>query len=82
MVECRGGNLEDYFLYNYEELKIPDSVRIAHTVVAVTNLYATESGTRLWTIQSTCFDSATMHEAYFEEAEAIARQLKIDKLIG
>ena len=82
LAECRGGDLEDYFLYNYEELKVPDSVRIAHTVVAVTNLYDAESGARLWTIQSTCFERSTMHEVYFEEAEAIARQLRIDNLIG
>lgn len=82
IAECRGGDPEDYFLYDYEMLKEPDSVRIAHTVVAVTNLYATETGKRLWTIQSTCFEKATMHEVLSEEADAIARQLTIDRLIG
>jgi hypothetical protein len=82
LAECRGGDPEDYFLYDYEELKEPDSVRIAHTVVAVTNLYEAASGSRLWTIQSTCFEKATMGEVFSDEAEAIARQLRIDKLIG
>ena len=82
LAECRGGDLEDYFLYDYEELKVPDSVRLAHTVVAVTNLYEADSGTRLWTIQSTCFERTTMHEVYYEEARAIANQLRIDNLIG
>ncbi|MDH3441155.1 MAG: hypothetical protein OEM63_10405 [Gammaproteobacteria bacterium] len=82
LAECRGGDPEDYFLYDYEMLKEPDSVRIAHTVVAITNLYDTGSGSRLWTIQSTCFEKATMHEVLSEEAEAIARQLVFDRLIG
>lgn len=80
--ECRGGDPEDYFLYDYEELKEPDSVRIAHTVVAITNLYDTGSGARLWTIQSTCFEKATIREVLVDEAAAIARQLRIDRLIG
>ena len=82
LAECRGGDPEDYFLYDYEMLKEPDSVRIAHTVVAITNLYDTESGSRVWTIQSTCFEKATMHEVLSEEAKAIANQLRFDRLIG
>lgn len=80
--ECRGGDPADYFLYDYSELKEPDNVRIAHTVVAVTNLYDASNGERIWTIQSTCFEKATMSEVLIEEATAIARQLGIDGLIG
>ena len=82
IAECRGGDPEDYFLYDYEMLKEPDSVRIAHTVVAITNLYVSGAGSRRWTMQSTCFEKATMHEVLSEEAEAIARQLVFDRLIG
>jgi hypothetical protein len=81
LAECRGGDPADYFLYDYNELKEPDSVRVAHTVVAMTNLYEVASGTRLWTIQSTCFEKSTMHEVLIDEAEAIAKQLRIDGLI-
>lgn len=80
--ECRGGDPADYFLYDYEELKEPDTVRLAHTVIAVTNLYDAADGERIWTIQSTCFEKATMNEVLIEEAEAITRQLQIDDLIG
>ncbi len=82
IAECREGDPADYFLYDYDELKQPDTVRITHTVVAVTNLYDASSGERLWTIQSTCFDKATMNEVLLDESEAIARQLRIDGLIG
>jgi hypothetical protein len=80
--ECRGGDPVDYFLYDHRELKEPDSVKIAHTVVAVTNLYDASDGERLWTIQSTCFEKASMDEVLQEEAKAIVRQLQIDKLVG
>lgn len=82
LAECRGGDPADYFLYDYDELKEPNSVRMAHTVVAITNLYDAGARQRIWTIQSTCFEKSTMEEVLIEEAEAIARQLKTDKLIG
>jgi len=79
--ECRGGDPADYFLYDYSELKEPDTVRVAHTVVAVTNLYTVGDRKRLWTIQSTCFDRETIDEGLLGEAAAITRQLRIDRLI-
>lgn len=80
--ECRGGDPVDYFLYDHRELKEPDSVKIAHTVVAVTNLYDASDGKRLWTIQSTCFEKSSMDEVLQEEANAIVKQLQIDKLVS
>ena len=80
--ECREGDPIDYFLYDYRELKEPDSVKVAHTVVAVTNLYDASNGERLWTIQSTCFEKASMDEVLQEEAKAIVRQLQIDNLVS
>lgn len=79
--ECRGGSPIDYFLYDHEVLSSPDSVKLAHTVVVVTNLYDAASRERIWTIQSTCFEKSTMREVLLEEANAIVRQLRIDKLI-
>lgn len=80
--ECREGDPIDYFLYDYRELKEPDSVKVAHTVVAVTNLYDASNGERLWTIQSTCFEKASMDEVLQEEAKAIVKQLQIDNLVS
>lgn len=80
--ECRGGDPLDYFLYDHRELKEPDTVKIAHTVVAVSNLYDASDGERLWTIQSTCFEKSSMDEVLREEAKAIVRQLQIDNLVG
>lgn len=82
LAECRGDETMRYSLYEQQELKEADSVKLAHTVVAITNLYEASSGQRLWTIQSTCFEKASMDEVLQEEARAIVRQLQIDKLVG
>lgn len=81
MSECRGGDPLDYFLYDRVILAEPDSVKVAHTVVVITNLYDARTQDRIWTIQSTCFEKSRMSEAIREEANAIVRQLGIDKLI-
>ena len=78
---CRGGDLVDYFLYDHKVVREPDSVKVAHTVTVVTNLYDATSRDRVWTIQSTCFDKASMEVVLLEEASAIVRQLGIDELI-
>jgi hypothetical protein len=80
--ECRGGNPADYFLYDHEELREPDSVSFAHEVVVVSNLYDADTGARLWTIQSTCVDKAELESVMADEARAIVRQLRQDGLIG
>jgi hypothetical protein len=79
--ECRGGNPVDYFLYDHEELREPDSVAIAHEVVMVTNLYDSQDGARIWTIQSTCFEKSDFDTILRQEAQAIVRQLRRDGLI-
>lgn len=78
---CRGGSPVDYFLYDRKILIEPDSIKVAHTVVVITNLYDSASRERVWSIQSTCFDKATMDEVLLDETDAIVRQLRIDKLI-
>ena len=82
VAECRAGSEAEFSLYENRELKEPESVRQAHTIAVVTNLYDTASGERLWTIQSTCFEKATMDDVLQEEARAIVRQLRTDRLVG
>lgn len=79
--ECRGGNPVDLFLYDHEELREPDSVTFAHEVTMVTNLYDADTGKRIWTIQSTCFDRADFDAVLRQEAQAIVRQLRRDGLV-
>ena len=78
---CRGGDPIDFFLYDHEFIKEPDSVKVAHTVAVISNLYDGDSHERVWSIQSTCFEKASLREALREEAIAITRQLRLDELI-
>lgn len=79
---CRSGDPADYFLYDYDEIKVPNTLKVAHTVVAVSSLYDASNGERLWSIQSTCFDKATFNDVLDEEARVITRQLLNDGLVG
>lgn len=78
---CRSGDPVDYFLYDHKVLREPDSVKIANTIIVITNLYDSSSRDRIWTIQSTCFDKTSIAEMLGDEATAIVRQLRIDELI-
>ncbi len=78
---CRRGDPVDYFLYDHDVIAEPDSVKVAHTVVVISNLYDGRSHERIWTIQSTCFGKDSMTDVLLEEASVIARQLRIDELI-
>lgn len=78
---CRGGDPVDYFLYDRKVLREPDSVKLAHTVIVITNLYDAVSHNRVWTIQSTCFEKTSMSDVLLDVANAIIRQLRIDGLI-
>lgn len=78
---CRRGDPVDYFLYDHKVIREPDSVKVAHTVVVVTNLYDAGNQDRVWTIQSTCFEKTSMSDVLLDESNAIVRQLRIDELI-
>lgn len=78
---CRGGDPIDYFLYDHKVIREPDSVKLAHTVIVIANMYDAGSQDRIWTIQSTCFEKSSMSAVLLDEANAIVRQLRIDELI-
>ena len=78
---CRGGDPVDYFLYDHKVIRESDSVKLALTVIVITNLYDAGSQERVWTIQSTCFEKTSMSAVLLDEAIAIVRQLHIDQLI-
>jgi len=78
---CRGGDPVDYFLYDHDIIVEPDSVKVAHTVVVISNLYDGRSHERVWSIQSTCFGKDSLSEVMEKEAGAIVQRLRIDDLI-
>lgn len=78
---CRGGDPVDYFLYDHDVIVEPDSVKMAQTVVVISNLYDGRSHERVWSIQSTCFGKDGLSEIMEKEASVIVRRLRIDELI-
>lgn len=80
-VTCRRGEPYDLFLYDYEELPIPDEIIVKQQVVLTANLYRADEGTHLWGIQSECFDQASVNEALSRHARHVVAELTRAKLI-
>lgn len=78
---CRGGNLVDYFLYDHDVIREPDSIKAAYDVVVISSLYDVVTRERVWSIQSTCFDRSNMSDALRDEARIIVQQLRNDERI-
>lgn len=79
---CRKGDFYDPFLYDYPEVKEPDTVSVSHTVVVIASLYDGLSNDRLWTVQSTCFDKRSSMAFMADQSATIAAQLKKDRLLN
>ena len=77
---CRGGDLEDYFLYDYEVVTEPVTIKILHNVVTVSSVFDVATEENLWNIQSTCLERTSMDEIMADEASAIVNQLRYDGL--
>jgi hypothetical protein len=73
--------LADFFRYDYVEYADPLSVATVRTVVLATDLYSSASETRVWGIESTQLDKATISEAIDGAAAAIVSALGRDRLI-
>ena len=78
---CRRGNLADYFLYDHDVIREPDSLKAAYEVIVISSLYDVATRKRVWAIQSTCFEKSSMSVALLEEARVIVQQLRVDELI-
>ena len=79
--KCRGGNAIEIFLYDHDMLREPDSVSVASEVAIVTNLYDASSGSRVWTIQTTCLDKASLDDVLHRSTGAIVRELRLSGLV-
>jgi hypothetical protein len=80
-VTCRRGAPYDFFLYDYEELPIPDEIVITQQAVLTADLYRADEGTRLWGIRSECFELSSINEALSRHASNTVAALKRAELI-
>ena len=76
----KGGNLLDAFRYDYDELTTPTESDVQMKVRLVTDLYDVETGSRLYTIESTTEQAETSSEVIIAESQSIAKRLRKDKL--
>ena len=74
-VTCRQGAPYDLFLYDYEELPLPDEIIFKEDVILSANLYRAGDGSHLWGIQSQCFDQASVNQALSRHAGHIVEEL-------
>lgn len=79
--QVRGGNLLDFFRYDYKEVTSPayDDVRI--DVVFVSDVYDVETKQRVYSVESGTAHGSTNYEIVTAEARAIVRRLAKDGLI-
>ena len=80
-----GGNVVDFFRYDYEDVEQPGYLQAKVTVVLSTNLYETASGKLVYSIESVTTDkdteySSVVYEVIENTSVEIARRLRRDGL--
>ena len=80
-----GGNVVDFFRYDYEDVEQPGYLQAKVTVVLSTNLYETASGKLVYSIESATTDKNTeynsvVYKVIENTSLEIARRLRRDGL--
>jgi len=73
--------LADFFRYDYAEYQDPMTITTVLTVVLATDLYSLADETRIWSVESTSFDKATVDATIDGASRAISDALSRDGLI-
>jgi hypothetical protein len=79
--EVRGGNLMDYFRYDYEEITQPSYSEYALDLFLVSDFYDVESQERIYSVESSTAHGETTYQIVIDESKAIVARLKKDHLI-
>lgn len=79
---ARGGSLVNLFRYDYAELNEPARVDLSTGVTLVTDLYSAADEKRIWSIRTTSSGHPHVADLVDVQADAIARALRQDALIG
>lgn len=73
-------NLGDFFRYDYQEVRDPDSIDFKSKVIVATDLYEVNSGEKVWGAETTTFNKEGFEALIQSKSEAIVGQLKRDGL--
>ncbi|MEO1034851.1 MAG: hypothetical protein AAFX44_04735 [Pseudomonadota bacterium] len=66
------------FRYDYDVLSAPEVVKVTTTVVLSTDLYTVAGRAKIWSVDTTAFETETVREAIETESGAIIGQLSRD----
>ena len=73
--------MADFFRYDYVEYQDPMTITTVRTVILATELYGVANETRIWSVESTSFDKASIDATIDDASRALARALRNDGLI-
>lgn len=76
-----GGNLLNYFRYDYEEFAAPTYTELTLDVVLVSLLFDAASNERVHSVETRTTHGETSYQVVTNQAEAIVRRMKKDGLI-
>jgi len=71
----------DFFRYDYAEYRDPMTVSTVHTVILLTDLYNVADENKIWSVESTSFDKASVYGVIDGTSRGITDQLRRDRLI-
>ena len=74
--------MADFFRYEYAEYQDPMTITTVHTVILATDLYDLASESKVWGVESTSLDKATVDATIDGASRAIARALSNDGLLA
>lgn len=73
--------MADFFRYNYVSYQDPMTITTVRTVALATDLYGLRDERRIWSVESTSFDKASLDAIVDGASRALARALRNDGLI-
>ena len=73
--------LVDFFRYDYAEYRDPMTVTTVRTVILLTDLYNVADEAKIWSVESTSFDKASVYGVIDGASRGITDQLRRDQLI-
>jgi len=73
--------MADFFRYNYVTYQDPMTITTVRTVVLATDLYGLQDERRIWSVESTSFEKATLDAIVDGASRALVRALGNDGLI-
>ena len=79
---AKGGEVFNFFRYDYEELNEPAIVDLNRSVVLTTELYSVATREPVWAIETTSGSKPSIGELVDSSADAIVGRLRRDGLLG